>query len=71
MTPTDFRAALAELGLTESRAAKALRVNVRTVRRWKQSPDAKGHRAMPGPAVAMVERMLAEAQSARGADAER
>ena len=58
MTPADFRAALAELGLTETLAAAVLRVDVRTIRRWKQEPGTKGHRAMPGPAVAMVEQML-------------
>ena len=34
MTPADFRAALDRLGLSQSEAARRLRVDPRTVRRW-------------------------------------
>ena len=34
MTPADFLAAIARLGLTQSGAARELRVDPRTVRRW-------------------------------------
>jgi DNA-binding transcriptional regulator YiaG len=34
MTPDEFRAALARLGLTQSGAARLLGVDARTVRKW-------------------------------------
>lgn len=44
MTPTDFRAALARLGLTQAGAARLLGVDERTARRW-----ARGERQVPEP----------------------
>ena len=43
VTPTDFRAALARLGLTQAGAARLLGVDERTARRW-----ARGERQVPG-----------------------
>ncbi len=45
MSPDEFRAAIAALGLNQRAAAVALDVDERTVRKW-----ALGERAVPGPA---------------------
>ncbi len=52
MTPDQFRAALADLGLSHSGFARLAMVNARTVRRW-----CDGTRAVPGPVVALLEFM--------------
>ena len=49
MTPTDLRAALARLGLTQGQAARLMGVDARTMRRW-----VCGERGMPGPAVRLL-----------------
>lgn len=49
MTPTEFRAALARLNLSQAAAARVLGVDARTARRW-----ALGERDVPPP----VERLL-------------
>ena len=49
MTPTDFRATLARLSLTQGAAAALLGVNPRTMRRW-----LAGDREMPEPAVRLL-----------------
>jgi len=46
MTPDEFKAKQAALGLTNFDAATVLRVSVRTVEKWRQ-----GTRAVPGPVV--------------------
>lgn len=56
MTPSDFRAARAQLGLSAAGLAKALRLGKggdRTVRRWEA-----GERDIPGPVEVAVEMML-------------
>ena len=54
MTPDQFRAALAGLGLTQAGFARIALVDARTVRRW-----CEGSRAVPGPVVALL-RLMAE-----------
>ena len=49
MTPSDFRAALADLGLSQAGFARIALVDARTVRRW-----CDGTRAVPGPVVALL-----------------
>jgi DNA-binding transcriptional regulator YiaG len=49
MTPDQFRAALADLGLSQAGFARLAQVNPRTVRRW-----CDGTRAVPGPVVALL-----------------
>lgn len=49
MTPDQFRAALADLGLSQAGFARIAQVNPRTVRRW-----CDGTRAVPGPVVALL-----------------
>ena len=49
MTPSDFRAALANLGLSQAGFARIALVDARTVRRW-----CDGTRAVPGPVVALL-----------------
>ena len=53
MTPSDFRAALADLGLTQTGFARLALVDSRTVRRW-----CDGTRAVPGPVVALLGMMM-------------
>jgi DNA-binding transcriptional regulator YiaG len=50
MTPAEFRAIIARLGLSQTGAAKVLGVDARTARRW-----ALGERDVPEP----VRRLLA------------
>jgi DNA-binding transcriptional regulator YiaG len=52
MTPDEFRATLAGLGLTQSGFARVALVDARTVRRW-----ALGEREIPGPVVALLRLM--------------
>jgi DNA-binding transcriptional regulator YiaG len=52
MTPDQFRAALADLGLSQAGFARKAMVNARTVRRW-----CDGTRAVPGPVVALLQIM--------------
>jgi DNA-binding transcriptional regulator YiaG len=52
MTPDQFRAALAELQLTQAGFARLAMVGARTVRRW-----CDGTRAVPGPVVALLQVM--------------
>jgi DNA-binding transcriptional regulator YiaG len=49
MTPDQFRATLADLGLTQVGFARIAFVDARTVRRW-----CDGTRAVPGPVVALL-----------------
>jgi DNA-binding transcriptional regulator YiaG len=49
MTPDQFRAALADLGLSQTGFARMAMVDARTVRRW-----CDGTRAVPGPVVALL-----------------
>jgi DNA-binding transcriptional regulator YiaG len=49
MTPDQFRAALADLGLSQVGFARLALVDARTVRRW-----CDGTRAVPGPVVALL-----------------
>jgi DNA-binding transcriptional regulator YiaG len=49
MTPDQFRAALADLGLSQADFARLAMVDARTVRRW-----CDGTRAVPGPVVALL-----------------
>ena len=50
MTAQEFRNAIAELGLNQVQASKALRVAPRTVRNW-VAGDAK----IPGPVEVLIE----------------
>jgi DNA-binding transcriptional regulator YiaG len=50
MTPDQFRAALADLNLSQAGFARLAMVDARTVRRW-----CKGARAVPGPVVALLQ----------------
>jgi DNA-binding transcriptional regulator YiaG len=61
MSPEALRAALAALRLSQMDAARLLRVDGRTMRRW-----LAGERAMPGPAVLALELVgrLTEAERA-------
>jgi len=56
MTPDQFRAALADLGLTQTGFAHQAMVAPRTVRRW-----CDGTRAVPGPVIALLQ-MMAKAR---------
>jgi DNA-binding transcriptional regulator YiaG len=49
MTSDQFRAALADLGLSQAGFARLAMVDARTVRRW-----CDGTRAVPGPVVALL-----------------
>ena len=49
MTPDQFRAALAGLGISQAGFARLAMVDARTVRRW-----CDGTRAVPGPVVALL-----------------
>ena len=49
MTPDQFRAALADLRLSQANFARIAMVDARTVRRW-----CNGTRAVPGPVVALL-----------------
>ena len=49
VTPDQFRAALADLQLSQSGFARIAMVDARTVRRW-----CDGTRAVPGPVVALL-----------------
>ena len=49
VTPDQFRAALADLGLSQAGFARIAMVDARTVRRW-----CDGTRAVPGPVVALL-----------------
>ncbi len=53
MTSDQFRAALAELQLSQAAFARLAMVNARTVRRW-----CDGTRAVPGPVVALLQVMI-------------
>ena len=50
MTPEEFKAAQARLGLTNKQTAGALRVSLRTVEKWRQ-----GSRSIPGPTEVVIE----------------
>jgi DNA-binding transcriptional regulator YiaG len=56
MTPDQFRAALADLGLSQTAFARLAMVDARTVRRW-----CDGARAVPGPVVALLALLSAHA----------
>ena len=58
MTPVDFRAALADLGLTQVGFARVARVDPRTVRKW-----VAGDRPIPGPVVVLLEMLRSRAIS--------
>ena len=53
MTPDQFRAALARLGLSQAGFARKALVDARTVRRW-----CSGTRAVPGPVVALLDMLM-------------
>lgn len=53
MTPDQFRAALAGLGLTQAGFARIALVDARTVRRW-----CGGMRAVPGPVIALLDMLI-------------
>jgi DNA-binding transcriptional regulator YiaG len=53
MTSDQFRAALADLGLSHAGFARLAMVDARTVRRW-----CDGTRAVPGPVVALLGMMI-------------
>ena len=44
VSPDDFRAAIAALGMNQREASIALEVDIRTIRKW-----SLGERAIPGP----------------------
>ena len=54
MTGAELRAARARLGLTQAALAKLLRVAPNTVARWE-----RGERAVPGPAIAAIQMLIA------------
>lgn len=54
MTPTQFRAALDRLKLSQLGAARLVGVDGRTARRW-----ALGERSVPGPVAILLRLMLA------------
>jgi DNA-binding transcriptional regulator YiaG len=56
MTPDQFRAALADLGLSQTGFARQAMVAPRTVRHW-----CAGTRAIPGPVIALLQ-MMAKAR---------
>ncbi len=58
MTPDEFKAKQATLGLTNEQAATVLGVSVRTVETWRQ-----GSRAVPGP-VSVIFALLAHYKGA-------
>jgi DNA-binding transcriptional regulator YiaG len=62
MTPDQFRAALADLGLSQAGFARIAQVNPRTVRRW-----CDGTRAVPGPVVALLVMMAQHRQALEAA----
>jgi len=49
LNPDQFRAALADMGLSQAGFARFAMVDARTVRRW-----CDGTRAVPGPVVALL-----------------
>jgi len=53
MTSDQFRAALADMGLSQVGFARLAMVDARTVRRW-----CDGTRAVPGPVVALLKMMV-------------
>jgi DNA-binding transcriptional regulator YiaG len=55
MTPDQFRAALADMGYSQTGFARLAMVDARTVRRW-----CDGTRAVPGPVVALLRVMMAK-----------
>lgn len=60
MTPAALKSARRVLGLSAEGLARCLGVSGgRTVRKWEA-----GDRAIPGPVALLIERMLADAQSA-------
>ena len=56
MTPDQFRAALANLGLSQVGFARIAMVAPRTVRHW-----CAGTRSIPGPVIALLQ-MMAKAR---------
>lgn len=58
MTPDEFAAARAALGMTQAQLAAALESDLRTVRRWEA-----GERAIPGP-VRVALRCIARLRAA-------
>lgn len=54
MTPAEFSAAIAALGLSQLAAAEVLEVDPRTVRRW-----VAGDRDIPGPVRVALRLMIA------------
>ena len=58
MTPDQFRAALANLQLSQAGFARLAMVDARTVRRW-----CDGTRAVPGPVVALLGMMAQHRQA--------
>ena len=50
MTPSELRAALADLGLSQVGFARLARVDPRTVRKW-----VSGDSAVPGPVIVLIE----------------
>lgn len=54
MTSDEYRAAIAQLGLSQGAAARLLGVDDRTSRRW-----ATGERDVPGPAIQFLKYLIA------------
>ena len=63
MNADQFRAALADLGLSQVGFARIALVDARTVRRW-----CEGSRAIPGPVVALLGVMRDHSWGAYGWD---
>ena len=60
MTPDQFRAALADLQLSQVGFARLALVDARTIRRW-----CDGTRAVPGPVVALLSLMAEQSKNSQ------
>lgn len=63
MTAEDLREALVRLDLTQTEAARRLRVSLRTVQNW-----CAGHHEVPGPVEVLVETWLRHPELLQEAD---
>ena len=66
MTPAEFKDARLKLGLSVERMAAVLHVQARNLQRWEA-----GDRDIPGPAIALVEILLASVEARQLAGVER
>ncbi len=62
MEPDELRAIRAELGLTQTEMAKRLGVKLRGYQAW-EADEGMSKRAIPGPAVLLARRLLADHKS--------